>query len=180
MPRISPLAAADAQGQAATLFDGIRKKVGKVPNLYATMGHAPTTLAGLLGLKQALGGGSISMKDQERIALLAGEVNGCHYCVDAHTVIGKMNGLTVDQTLEARQAKASDDANAQAILTLAAAVLEKQGHITDDQFAAAKDAGLSEATILEVVGQVVLNIFTNYVNHVIDTESDFPAAPKLG
>lgn len=179
MPRIAPLTPADATGKAADLFEGIKKKVGKVPNLYATMGHSPSVLAGLLGLKQSLAGGSVSMKDQERIALLAGEINGCGYCVDAHTVIGKMNGLSVEQTLEARQAKASDDANAQAILTLAAAVIAKQGHISDAEFASAKDAGLSESTILDVVGQVVLNLFTNYVNHVVDTQSDFPAAPSL-
>ena len=48
MPRIEALTDDQADGQAAELFSAITQKVGKVPNLYRTLGQAPSVLAGLL------------------------------------------------------------------------------------------------------------------------------------
>lgn len=178
MPRIEPLTDEQATDQAAELFGAIKEKVGKVPNLYRTLGHAPSVLGGLLQLGEALDGGSLSAPVKEQIALRVGHRNACDYCQAAHTAIGKRVGLSADQTVAARQGQA-DDAHAQAVLKLVDAILEREGFVTDDQLAAARDAGLTDAQVLEVLGQVVKNIFTNYVNHIAQTEVDFPAAPQL-
>ncbi|MFI4860099.1 MAG: carboxymuconolactone decarboxylase family protein [Phycisphaerales bacterium JB063] len=178
MARIQPLDPSDATGQADELFTAIQSKVGMVPNLYRTLGNAPSVLSGLLALKGELDKGSLSAADKERIALAVGQANGCDYCVAAHTVIGKGAGLSEDETLSARQGEASDP-RAQAVLTLAKAVVEREGFVTDAQLADARSAGLDDAVVLEVVGQVILNFFTNFTNHVAETTIDFPAAPQL-
>lgn len=178
MPRIEPLDIDQAQGQASELFNAIQQKVGKVPNIYRTLGHAPSVLAGLLQLGQALDEGSLSGKVKEQIALRVAERNGCHYCASAHTAIGKSVGLTETQTINARQGKADDD-RAQAVLRLVDAILEREGFVSDDQLAAAHDAGITDAQVLEVVGQVIKNFFTNFVNHIAETEVDFPEASQL-
>ncbi len=178
MPRIQPLTDDQATGQAADLFAAITQKVGKVPNLYRTLGQAPSVLAGLLQLGEALDGGSLSAPVKEQIALRVANRNGCEYCESAHTAIGQMVGLSEDQVIAARQGTAAD-AKTQAILYLVDAILEREGFITDDQLAAARDAGISDAEVLEVVGQVIKNFFTNFVNHIAQTEVDFPAIPQL-
>jgi len=178
MPRIDPLTDEQAEGQAAELFSAIKNKVGKVPNIYRTLGRAPSVLAGLLQFGEALDAGSLSGPIKEQIALRVGHRNSCDYCQAAHTAIGKSVGLSEDQAVAARRGNA-DDAKAQAILNLVDAILEREGFVTDDQLQAARDAGLSDAEILEVTGQVVKNIFTNYINHVVETEVDFPAIKEL-
>jgi uncharacterized peroxidase-related enzyme len=178
MPRIEPLTDEQATGQAGELFGAIKQKVGKVPNLYRTLGHAPSVLGGLLQLGEALDGGSLTATVKEQIALRVAERNGCDYCASAHTAIGKSVGLTEAQTVAARQGQADDD-KTQAILRLVDAILEREGFVTDDQLTAARDAGIDDAQVLEVVGQVIKNTFTNFVNHVAQTEVDFPAAPQL-
>ena len=178
MPRIAPLTDDQATGQAAELFSAITQKVGKVPNLYRTLGQAPSVLAGLLKLGEALDGGSLSAPVKEQIALRVGQRNGCDYCTSAHTAIGQKAGLTEDQTIAARQGQADDD-KPQAILNLVDAILEREGFLTDDQLAAAHDAGLTHAEVLEVTGQVIKNFFTNFVNHIAQTEVDFPAVKAL-
>jgi alkylhydroperoxidase family enzyme len=40
--------------------------------------------------------------------------------------------------------------------------------------ASVREAGATDAELLEVVALVALNIFTNYLNIVADTEIDFP------
>lgn len=178
MPRIEALTDDQADGQAAELFSAITQKVGKVPNLYRTLGQAPSVLAGLLQLGEVLDGGSLSAPVKEQIALRVANRNGCEYCETAHTAIGKMVGLSEDQTVAARQGSA-DDAKAQAILQLVDAILEREGFVTDDQLAAARDAGISDAEVFEVTGQVIKNFFTNFVNHIAQTEVDFPKIPQL-
>ena len=178
MPRIAPLNPAEADGQAGELFTAITQKVGKVPNLYRTLGQAPSVLAGLLQLGEALDGGSLSAPVKEQIALRVAERNGCDYCASAHTAIGKMVGLSEDQTIAAREGNAAD-AHAQAVLNLVDAILEREGFITDDQLQAARDAGLSDGQVFEVVGQVIKNFFTNFVNHIAQTEVDFPAIKEV-
>ena len=74
MPRIQPLSDDQATGQAAELFGAITQKVGKVPNLYRTLGQAPSVLAGLLQLGEALDGGSLSAPVKEQIALRVGDL----------------------------------------------------------------------------------------------------------
>ncbi|MEM9346273.1 MAG: carboxymuconolactone decarboxylase family protein [Planctomycetota bacterium] len=178
MPRIAPLTDDQAEGQAAELFGAITQKIGKVPNLYRTLGQAPSVLAGLLQLGEALDGGSLSAPVKEQIALRVAERNGCDYCASAHTAIGKMVGLSEDQTVAARQGNA-DDAKAQAVLGLVDAILEREGFVSDDQLTAARDAGITDAEVFEVTGQVIKNFFTNFVNHIAETEVHFPAIKQL-
>lgn len=178
MPRIQPLSDEQATGKAAELFSKINDKVGKVPNIYRTLGQAPSVLAGLLELGKALDGGSLSAPVKELIALRVAERHGCDYCASAHTAIGKNVGLTEEQTVAARQGKADDD-KAQAVLNLVDAILEREGFVTDDQLKAAHDAGMTDAQVLEVTGQVIKNFFTNFVNHIAQTEVDFPKVPQL-
>lgn len=51
--------------------------------------------------------------------------------------------------------------------------------MSDGEIQTARDRGLSGAEILEVLAIVVLNIFTNYINGVVKTKVDFPAAPPI-
>ncbi|MEO1310511.1 MAG: carboxymuconolactone decarboxylase family protein [Pseudomonadota bacterium] len=173
MSRIAPVADQSASPQAAELFAAIKSKVGAVPNLYRVTANNPAVLGALLGLGEALGGGAFDPKTREAIALAVAGANDCDYCASAHTAISK--GLKVDQAeIDQRLAGTSADPRLAAILKFAVAVTDKKGFATDDDLAAARDAGLSEADIIETVANVVANIFTNYLNHVAETEIDFP------
>lgn len=178
MPRIQPLTDDQADGQAAELFSAIKEKVGKVPNFHRTLGQAPSVLAALLQLGETLDGGSLSAPIKEQIALRVANRNGCDYCEAAHSAIGQMVGLTDDQITDARQGHANQD-HAQAVLQLVDAILEREGFVTDDQLDIAREAGLSDAEILEVTAQVIKNFFTNFVNHIAETQIDFPAIKEL-
>ena len=51
---------------------------------------------------------------------------------------------------------------------------ETRGQITDGALAAARAAGITDTEVVEVVAHVALNVFTNYLNNVSQTEIDFP------
>lgn len=173
MSRIQPIAHNDATGPAKDLLDAVKAKMGGTPNLLRTMAHAPAVLKSYLEFSGALGDSTLSPAVREQIALAVANANKCHYCTSAHTMIGKKAGLTDAQAVAAQRGEA-DDPKTQAIITFGLAVSEKRGWVNDDDVKAASDAGVTEPEILETVAVVVFNLLTNYLNHVIETEVDFP------
>ena len=63
-------------------------------------------------------------------------------------------------------------------LRLAASHRKRVIH-TDADVERLRRAGYTDGEVGEIVANVVLNLFTNYFNHVAATELDFPAAPDL-
>ncbi len=94
MPRIQPVNRRTADAQTNELLASVEKKMGRVPNIVATMANSPAVARAYLGLSQALAGGSLSPQLREKLALAVGEQNNCDYCVAAHTALGKGAGLS--------------------------------------------------------------------------------------
>lgn len=173
MARIQPLEMADAPEKSRPLLEAVQRQVGFVPNLYKSIAHAPSVLEGLLGFGQKLGTGSLSAKLREQIAVAVAGSNTCDYCASAHTAIGSKLGVS-EQELAANLNGESDDPATQAVLNFARKISERKGLVSDAQIQALRDAGFGDGQIVEVFAQTILNIFTNYFNHLAQTEIDFP------
>lgn len=172
-PRISAIDPASAVGEASDLLKAVHTKVGRVPNLMRTMAHSPAALAGYLALNDALGGGKLTPRQREQVALAVGQSNECTYCVSAHTAIGNMVGLSASDVEAARRGSASDP-KAQAILRLTSQIVERRGDVDDETIRHAREAGVDDGELAEVVAHVALNVLTNYFNRFARTEVDFP------
>lgn len=173
MNRIHQTDPAQATGKSQQLFEAVKSRLGFVPNLMRVFGNSPAALEGYLGLSGALAKGALSPKLRDQIALAVGEINGCGYCLSAHTLSAGKFGLTQDDILAARRSTATDP-KADAVLKLARAVTLQRGQISDAELQSARSAGLNDAEIVEVVQNVALNVLTNYTNNVARTVVDFP------
>jgi uncharacterized peroxidase-related enzyme len=173
MSRIIPLEPDAAEGRSKELLDAVRSTLGSTPNMTKLMARS-AVLDGWLGLNRALRRGSIRAADGERIALAMAEANGCSYCLSAHTHtarnLAKLDEAEIDR---ARRFRSSDPRSA-AILAFAAAVVHNKGAVGDDELEAAREAGLSNAQLEEIVGHIALSTLTNYFNIAFDTDIDFP------
>lgn len=167
-----------ATGDAAQLFAGIKKTVGKVPNAYAVIGNnSPLALQAMLTLEGSLGKSSLSTKDREIIKLAVSESAGCDYCLAAHTLMGKHAGLGGDEILALRHSQASGDAKADALATFVHTLSTTRGTVPAEAVAAVKAAGYTDQQIVDTLLTMSSINFTNLFNRVNDTELDFPAAP---
>lgn len=173
MPAIRPIDVAAATGKTAETLAAVKKSLGKVPNMVATLAQSPAALQTYFGIKQGLTAGSFTTKQHELIALAVAQVNGCQYCLSAHTAINGMLGTKPEEIEAARRGRAANPRD-DAIVSLAREVVEKRARLTPEQVAAYKARGLSDADILETVASAVHNILTNYVNDLAGTEIDFP------
>lgn len=166
--------------QAAEIFTGLRKKLGKVPNMYAAIGsNSPAALAALVNFDAALAGTVLSKQEIEVIKLTVSEVNGCDYCVAAHTVVGKLVGLSIDATLAARQGTPSGDPKLDALSQFVRTLVSTSGTVPADVVETFKAAGYSDAHVVDSIFAVTTITFTNLINRVNDTVLDFPAAPAV-
>jgi uncharacterized peroxidase-related enzyme len=173
MSRIAAIDPNQAQGKTAELLAQVQMMLGGTPNMFRTAAQAPAVLESLVALFGASARGTLRAKTRESIALTVAEANGCDYCLSAHTALAKGAGLSQDEAEEARAAS-SPDAKTHAILELAKTLVLCRGRIGGAALDDVRGAGVTDAEVLEVIAQVAMNIFTNYLNIVADTDIDFP------
>ncbi|SRR5258708_1677337 len=173
MAQIKIVDPAEATGKSKELLTALQNNIKSVPNLAKALANSPAALKAWIDFEGALAKGSLNAKLRQEIALAVGQKNGCEYCVSAHTVIGKLTGLTDQQTLSSRNGQGTSP-KATAALAFARELLEKRGQVPASSVLALRDQGFTDGAIAEIVAHVALNIFTNYFNIVLDVDVDFP------
>jgi len=138
------------------------------------VGHSPAGLEGYLSLNGALAKGKLSVQLRERIALAIAEFNGCDYCLSAHSYLAANVAKLGARDIDAARDALADDAHTAAALRFARRVAEARGRVSDADLAALRAAGFDEASVVEIVLNVALNVLTNYINNVAATDIDFP------
>jgi uncharacterized peroxidase-related enzyme len=173
MSRIAIPSRAEAPEAARPLLDSVEKQLGSVPNLFRLLAQSPAALEGFLGLNGALGR-TLNGRLRESVALAVAQSNGCDYCLSAHSYLGA-NLAKLDVAEIARnRAGASSDPRSDAALRFALRIVETRGRVSDAELAEIRKAGFSEAQLVEIVGLVAVNVFTNYLNNLAETDIDFP------
>jgi uncharacterized peroxidase-related enzyme len=159
-----------------TLFDNLKKNLGMVPNLYATMAHSENGLSRYLTLQG--GKTSLNNKEKEAVNLVVSEVNGCKYCQSAHTVLGKMNGFSEADILYIRSGE-SGDLKLNAMVQLAKEITEKKGRVSEPSLEAFYSAGYNDGNLVDLILQISDKIAMNYLHNLTQVEIDFPHAVEI-
>ncbi len=176
-----PIPAVDAAPSASQpLLAAVKQQIGMVPNLMKVLAHSPAGLGAYLGLSGATAGGTLDGAVRERIALTTAEANGCEYCLSAHSYLGKHVAKLDEVELEAARDGRSADPKVNALLQFTQAVIAKRGQVDDAELAQFQAAGFGHDAVVEVVANVALNVFTNYLNNIARTTVDFPHVHPRG
>jgi uncharacterized peroxidase-related enzyme len=176
MSRLSvPNLESDA-GPSGQVYAQIKKAIGNVPNAFAAIAaHGPAALKSVLAADAVLASGSLDKRDRETIKLIVSGVAGCDYCVAAHSLLGKLAGLKPDELKNIRDGNATGDSKRDALARFVRKLAATSGTVSDDEFAAIKAAGYSDAQLVEISLAFAIIVFTNVFNRINDTEIDFPA-----
>jgi len=166
----------DAKAQG--VFDNLQKQLGTVPNLYAVIGHSGDALTNFLNFSGQAGSNSFTKKEKEAIDLAVSEVNGCTYCLAAHTALGKMAGFTEEETQQLR-ATTIADARLSAITKLAAGIAQNRGKVEGQLVQNFFDQGFDEKGLIDLLSAVTAITFTNFAHGLTNVAVDFPAAVAL-
>ena len=173
MPRIEALDPAIATGRTNELLDDVKTTFGATPNLFLTAAASDAALESMLRSFQAIGAGSLEPGFVEQIALAVSEVNGCSYCLSAHTYIGGLHEVPENELAAACQGHASDPKK-EVALRFAQGITRERGAISDAEFARLGLAGWTDREIAEILAAVALTTFTNWFAIATEIEVDFP------
>jgi AhpD family alkylhydroperoxidase len=173
MNRLQQIENVHATGEYKPDLLAVKRQFGVVANAIRVLGNSPAAINGYLCLQAALSGGVLSTKIRAQIALAVSEINGSSYCLSAYTVSARRAGLSGAEIGAARFGSGSDK-KSEAVLDLVWAILMDKGQIADSDLESARNAGLSDEEIVEVVANIALTTFTNFVNEVATTVIDFP------
>ncbi len=94
-------------------------------------------------------------------------------------MLGKMNGLTEEQTIEIRKGGAGFDAKLNALVSLTKEVTVKRGFASEatvDNFIA---QGYTKGQVVELVMLVAEKTAMNYLHAITKVAIDFPVAQNL-
>lgn len=169
MARLNIVDPSTATGKAKEIFNGPIK--GKHLNIFKGIANNPAVLGAFLGFMGGIKGGALTPAEHEQIALAVGGRNGCDYCLAAHSMMAAGTGLSTEDIESAKKGESSD-AKTTALLKFTNAVIDKNGNVSDEELNAFKAAGYDDAAVVEVIGGIAVNTFTNLFNHVNNTEID--------
>jgi len=179
MPRSTTFTPDQVPAESKPTLDAFVKNIGFAPNMMTTFAQSPIAFnawATLLGsLSKAL-----DVKTRDSIGLAVSEVNGCNYCLTVHSFTAEhMAKLPANEIILARKGHASDPKR-DAAIQFARSVIWNRGQVSDADLAAVRNAGYTDANIMEIVALVTMYSLTNFINNVFDPEKDFPVVAPAG
>lgn len=164
---------------ARPVLKGAQGSLGFIPNLFATMAEAPALLNAYSQLGELLNTTSFSATEQQVVLMTNNRLNGCDYCMAAHTTISQGSGVPADVIKSLRSGKAIADPKLEALQTFAQVVNETRGWPAQSDLDAFFAAGYAQQQVLEVVLGTAFKVLSNYTNHVASTPLDAAFQPNV-
>ncbi|WP_114940777.1 carboxymuconolactone decarboxylase family protein [Mucilaginibacter endophyticus] len=179
MPRIEALKPEQIPADSKPTLDVFTKNIGFTPNMMATFAMSPIAFNAWAALFSVMSK-ALDVKTRDSIGLAVSEVNGCNYCLTVHSYTAKhMAKLEPDEIILARKGHATESKRDAAVL-FAKKVIETRGKVSDTDLASVRDAGYTDANIMEIIGLASMYSLTNFINNVSDPERDFPPVTPAG
>ena len=163
----------DAPDASRPILDTLNKQLGFTPNLFAIMSLSPNALTGWAGLQAPLAK-TLDQKIRDGIALAVSQVNECHYCLSAHTYVATNFAKMEAEEIALNRRGRSNDVKKDAAVHFAKKLIELRGKVTEVDLIAIRQAGFTDANIVEIIALSAQFLLTNFINNVFDTEIDFP------
>jgi uncharacterized peroxidase-related enzyme len=178
MPRITLPTPEQLPAESTSTLDAFTRNIGFTPNMLATFALSPIAFNAWAAFRGALNK-ALDLKTRDSIGLAVSEANGCNYCLAVHSHGAKHAKMSDDDITLARKGHASDPKR-DAAVQFARKIIETRGNVGDADVKAVRDAGYTDANIIEIIALVTVYTLTNFLNNVSDPERDFPAVSPAG
>lgn len=150
-----------------------RKAYGFVPNLLGVMAESPALLEAYLMLSEIFDRKSgLSTTEQQIIAMTNNRLNGCTYCMAAHTSMMQAGKVADDVITALRNGTPIADPKLEALRVFAERVNQKRGCVDDGDIDELLAAGYPKQTVFEVIVGTAYKVLSNYTNHIAGTPLD--------
>ena len=149
------------------------EKYGFVPNQVKVLNkHSPAAAKTYITTMNAIEHSVLSAPEREAVILAVSRYNDCHYCTRTHAFLGLNAGMSKEDVKAIHRGGLPEDDRLRALVHATRLVLDKQGWLDDEERASLNEKGIEEVELYEINALIGLKIFSNYVNHVAQTDVD--------
>lgn len=159
------------------LFEKIEKSFGRVPNLYNVIAYSEYGLEAYMKLEES--SSSLSTREVEAIRLAVSQINGCSYCLSAHSLIARSVGITNNLALEIRAGELFSDRKLDLLIKLAKAIIENRGRLDEALLLRFFKAGYTKENLVDLIVLIGEKTIGNLLYTVTQVPLDFPLAEAL-
>ncbi len=149
-----------------------QKNAGFIPNMHGIMAESPVMLKAYKEIGKIFSESSFTTIEQEVIEMTINQVNGCTYCVAAHSYFDRLSKFPEDILTALVENKSLDDSKLQTLRLFTKAVVEKRGWVPQEEVQKFYSAGYSKGQLLELIIGVAHKTISNYLNHIAETPVD--------
>lgn len=178
MTRLSTCKESALSAASLSALEPVRLK-GRIADVYLQFANSEAALQAYLGMEKALQAGSLEARDLETIKLLVSELTQCEYCLSIHSFKSGQAGIAEPQQLLIRQARPTGDARIDVIVRLVLALIKQPGTLEQALLDEARSTGLSDENLVDICMCMSTIFFTNITNHINNSKSPMPPAPKI-
>lgn len=162
-----------ASDASTPLLEDSKKAYGFVPNLHAVMAESPALLEAYKTIGDIFDNKTnLSTTEQQIIAMTNNRLNGCTYCMAAHTSIMQAGKVPQDVITALRNGTPIADPKLEALRVFAEKVNEQRGWLEDADIEDLMAAGYTKQTIFDVIVGTAYKVLSNYTNHNAGTPLD--------
>jgi AhpD family alkylhydroperoxidase len=162
MPTYPTHTIASAPENSKSGLEQLQKAFGVIPNLAAVIANSPKLINSLVGIFQQVHSSSLTEQEIQIVLLTDAVANSCTYAVAFHTALALQQGVSSEETSEIRERRLPTDNRFGALSTLAKTLIEKRGHVNNQEIDSFIAAGFTKEQVLEVIAIVAASTITNY------------------
>jgi alkylhydroperoxidase family enzyme len=157
---------ASAPGKSKPALEQLQKAFGVLPNLPAVIANSPKLINALVGLFAQVHSPGLSEAENQIVLLTDAVTNSSAYAVAFHTTLALQQGIDSEETSAIREGRLPKDKRFAALSSLAKTLIEKRGHISEQELNSFISAGFTKEHVLEVIAIVAASTITNYTGTI--------------
>ena len=163
----------------ASLVERLRSHTGKrmVAPIFREMGNSPIALGAYLTMEQSVSNCSLTEREVEAVKLLVSEISQCAFCLSVHSAKALAAGLDTSEQLAVRREQKLGEERFDKLLELAGHLARSAGPFSTEQVNDARQTGLRDQNLVDLVLVVSTIFLTNAFNHINDSDLVLPPAP---
>lgn len=152
----------------------LQQAFGVIPNIAAAIANSPKLINALVGVFQQVHSSSLTEQEIQIVLLTDAVVNSSTYAVAFHTTLALQQGVSSKETDAIRERLAPADKRFAALFTLAKTLIEKRGHLSEQELDSFIAAGFTKEQVLEVIAVVAASTITNYAGTITNPPLEDP------
>jgi len=174
MPNYPVHTIASAPEKSKPALEQLQKAFGVLPNLPAVIANSPKLINSLVGLFGQVHSPGLSEAENQIVLLTDAVTNSSTYAVAFHTALALQQGISSEETTAIRERRLPKDKRFAALSKLAKTLIEKRGHLSEQELDSFIAAGFTKEQVLEVIAIAAASTIPNYAGNYHESAAGRP------